>query len=85
MSTRLQVVLEAKELRDLRRLAKQQGMTLSEWVRQALREARRRGPAEDQSRKLAALRDAAHHEFPAPEIDLMLEEIEQGYGAGLPQ
>jgi predicted nucleic acid-binding protein len=84
MSTRLQVVLEDKELRDLRRLAKQEGMTVSEWVRRALREARRRGPAQDQARKLAAVRDAARHEFPAPDIDAMLDEIEDGYKAGMP-
>jgi hypothetical protein len=84
MSTRLQVVLEDKELRDFRRLAKQQGMTVSEWVRRALREARRRGPGQDQARKLAAVRDAAKHEFPAPDIDAMLDEIESGYKAGMP-
>jgi hypothetical protein len=74
---RLQVVFDAKELRELRRLAKQRDMTLSEWVRQALREARRRGPVEDQARKLAAIRDATQHAFPAPDIDAMLEEIER--------
>jgi hypothetical protein len=84
MSTRLQVVLEDKELKDLRRLAKQQGMTVSEWVRRALREARRRGPGQDQARKLAAVRDAVKHEFPAPDIDAMLDEIESGYKAGMP-
>jgi hypothetical protein len=85
MSTRLQVVLEDKELRDLRRIAKQQGMTVSEWVRQALREARRRGPVEDQARKLAAVRSATQHEFPAPDIDAMLAEIDQGYRVGMPK
>jgi hypothetical protein len=84
MSTRLQVIVDEKELRESRRLAKQQGMTLSEWVRQALRDARRRGPAGDQMRRLAAVRDAARYEFPAPDIDVMLEEIERGYQSGSP-
>ena len=84
MSTRLQVVLDDKELRDLRRIAKQEGMTVSEWVRRALRDARRRRPGQDESRKLAAVRDAARHEFPAPDIDAMLSEIEAGYHAGMP-
>jgi hypothetical protein len=84
MSARLQVVLEDKEFRDVRRLAKAQGMTISEWVRRALREARRRGPVHDQARKLAAIRDATKHEFPAAEIDVMLDEIERGYKAGMP-
>lgn len=83
MSTRLQVVLPDKELRDIRRFAKQQGLTVSAWVRQALREARRRGPAQAEARKLAAVRAAAQHGFPAPDINVMLEEIERGYDAGM--
>jgi hypothetical protein len=85
VSTRLQVVLEDKELRELRRIAKLQGMTLSEWVRQALRDARRRQPAADHERKRAAVRAALAHEFPAPNVDVMLEEIERGYAAGVPR
>jgi hypothetical protein len=82
---RLQVVVEEKELRELNRLAKEQGMTLSEWVRQALRDARRRGPASHRERKLAAVRDATRHAFPAPDIKEMLAEIEQGYDSGQPE
>jgi len=85
VSTRLQVVLEDKELREFRRIAKLQGMTLSEWVRQALRDARRRQPAADQERKRAAVRAAVEHQFPAPDLDVMLDEIERGYAAGLPR
>ena len=85
MSTRLQVLLDEKELRDFRRLAKQQGVTVSEWVRQALREARRRMPAENRTRKLAVVRAATKHGFPAPDMVAMLAEIEQGYAAGMPK
>jgi hypothetical protein len=81
---RLQVIFDEKELRESRRFAKQRGMTLSEWVRQTLREARRRNPVGDQSRKLAAVRDAARYQFPAPDIDSMLDEIERGYQSGSP-
>ena len=85
MSTRLQVLLDEKELRDFRRLAKQQGVTVSEWVRQALREARRRMPAENRTRKLAVVRAATKHGFPAPDMAVMLAEIEQGYATGMPK
>lgn len=79
MSKRLQVVLHDDEFQELREVAHSQGMTLSEWVRHALRKARTGRPAGDRARKLAAVRAAAKHSFPAGEIDEMLEEIERGY------
>jgi len=54
-------------------------MTLAEWVRQTLRSALRQEPADDRDKKLARLRASLHHEFPAPDIEEMLAEIEQGY------
>src|SRR5438093_68744 len=44
MSKRLQVLLEESELREIQRLARSQKLTVAEWVRQALRAARRRCP-----------------------------------------
>ena len=54
-------------------------MTVSEWVRHALRVMRRREPDPDPDRKLAAVRAAARHAFPTADIDTMLREIETGY------
>lgn len=54
-------------------------MTVSEWVRQALRSVRRREPGTDRGKKLDAVRAAARHEFPAGDIEQMLAEIERGY------
>jgi hypothetical protein len=79
MVKRLQVVLDARELAEIQRFARQQRMTTAEWVRQALRSARKAAPATDAKKKLAALRAASHHAFPAPDIDQMLREIERGY------
>lgn len=79
MSIRLQVVLEESEMREIRKTAKRHRMTVSEWVRQALRTARRREPVRDQEAKLSAIRAAVRHRFPAPDIDRMLAEIEEGY------
>jgi len=84
MSKRLQVVVDDAELRRFRRAAKQAGMTLSEWVRQTLRRAERSVSTGDVERKLAAIRRAAKYEFPAPDIEQMLEEIEKGYEQDLP-
>ncbi len=80
MSTRLQVVMDEGELVRFREAASQRRITLSEWVRQALREAARRTPEEDVGTRLLLLEAAAAHEFPTADIDVMLEETAAGYG-----
>jgi len=85
MSKRLQVLLDETELRDLREAAGRQGLPVSEWVRRALREARRREPRGDLDSKLRAVRTATRHEFPTAELDQLLAEIELGYGAPAPE
>jgi hypothetical protein len=82
MTTRLQVLLEDDEFAEIRRVAKRHRMTVAEWVRQALRKARRDEPATDPRKKLAAVREAARGEYPTADIDRMLTEIEGGYLGG---
>jgi hypothetical protein len=84
MSKRLQVLLEEPEWREIQRAARARRLCVAEWVRQALRVARRREPTGDLDRKLAAVREAARHAFPTGPIDQMLGEIGRGYGAGEP-
>ena len=82
MSTRLQVVLDEEELEEIRRVARRQRMTVSEWVRQALREQRRAEPVRDLERKLSVVREAAEQAYPTADIEEMLGEIESGYVEG---
>jgi hypothetical protein len=79
MSKRLQVLFDDAELRQIRRAARHARLTTAEWVRRALREARRTQPASDPDRKLRVVRAAAAHAFPAPDIEQMLAEVERGY------
>lgn len=79
MSKRLQVVLEDGEWELLRQTARRHGLSLSAWVRRTLDEARGREPGGDLAAKVAAVRAATHHDFPTADIDVMLDEIEQGY------
>lgn len=79
MSKRLQVVVEDVELAEIQEAARRHGLTASEWVRQVLRHARRSEQVGEPARKLAIIRAAAEHSFPAPDIDVMLAEIERGY------
>ncbi|MGE0462022.1 MAG: antitoxin [Vicinamibacterales bacterium] len=78
MSIRLQVVMDEAELREIQRSARRQRMTVSEWVRNALRAARRAEPGPDRGRKLEAIRAASRHAFPTADIDQMLAEIARG-------
>lgn len=85
MSKRLQVLLDEAELRGMQAAARDQGMTLSDWVRTTLREARRSEPGGDLASKLSAVRTATRHEYPTADIDAMLAEIEQGYRSPAPE
>ena len=80
MSIRLQVVMSETELEAVRAAAREKGQTVSEWVRETLREARSKVAGGDAERKLAAIRAADRHGYPTADIDQMLAEIERGYG-----
>jgi len=79
MSKRLQVLLDETEFREIRRIARQNHVTVAEWVRKALRIARRNEPSADLERKLQVIRAAVAHDGPTCDIEGMLAEIEQGY------
>ena len=64
---------------EIQRLANQERLSVGEWVRRSLREARDRKPAIDAETKLKAVRRAAKHSYPTADIKQMLREIEQGY------
>ena len=81
MSKRLQVMLSEAELERIRAAARGEGLTVSEWVRRAIRQAGDPSPRSDRGRKLAAVRAASRHAFPTADIGQMLREIERGYGA----
>lgn len=79
MSKRLQVILSDKEYEELQLVSSAEGVTLSEWVRGAIRKLRRDRSLLGADGKLDAIRVAMHHDFPSGEIDAMLGEIEAGY------
>lgn len=81
MSTRLQVILDDGEYKDLQRLARRHKVTVSEWVRRAIREVAGREPGAGPDRKLAMVRESARCGYPTADIDVMLEEIGRGYRA----
>ncbi len=64
---------------EIQRLAKRERLTVGEWVRRALRDARARRPVMDPETKLKAVRRGAQYSFPTADIDQILSEIERGY------
>ena len=84
MSKRLQVLMDDEELARIQGTAEREGVTVAEWVRHALKRALHDRPERARDRKIAAVRAAAGHAFPAPDIDQMLAEIDRGRGTELP-
>ena len=92
MAKRLEILLNDVEYAVIEEAAQHQQMSVSDWVRQALRytrqaeltgakpnlNAQRKDP-ERIARKLQALERAAKHNFPTADIDQMLQEIKDGY------
>jgi hypothetical protein len=85
MSKRLQVLFEDAEMEELREVASRRRMPVSEWVRNALRDARRREPQRDLGSQIRAVRAAAEYQFPTGDIDQVLAQIELGYSASAPE
>jgi len=78
MAKRLQVLLDEEEYREIQGVARRQRLTVAEWVRQTLRQARR-NDAGTIDAKLRAIAEASQHSFPTADIEDMLQEIEAGY------
>jgi len=83
MAKRLQVIIQDPEYRDIQRAARLRRMSIAEWVRRSLVQARRSEPSREVASKLEVIRAAARMEFPTADIDRMLDEIEQGYGSSV--
>jgi hypothetical protein len=79
MSHRLQVLLDESEITAIRAAARRNRLTVSEYVRQALRDARREEPVAGTARKLTVVRDASEHAFPTADPEAMEREIVEAY------
>ena len=77
MSKRLQVLIVEDEYLEIQEAARRRRMTVSEWVRRALRKAMDDQPGTAEA-KLRAIVGASRHSFPTADIETMLGEIETG-------
>jgi transposase-like protein len=76
--------LDEQEWAEVAAIADRHGQTVSAWVRQALRAARRHESTRSNVARLQAVRLAVRHDFPTADMDQMLAEIEAGYGSETP-
>ena len=81
MSTRLQVMMDDDDLREIKEMARLKNMSVAEWVRDALHAAKQNMPTGETQRKIEAIRAAVKYDFPTSDIDQMIGEIEKGYDA----
>ena len=75
MSKRLQVLIVEDEYLEIQAIARRRRMTVSEWIRRALRKAMDDQPGTAEA-KLRAIADASRHSFPTADIEAMLGEID---------
>lgn len=85
MSKRLQVVMDDAEYAEIESAARREGETVSGWVRQALRDARRTQPQTRLDEKLALLRASRAMDGPTGDIEQLLEQTSHGYLYELPE
>lgn len=85
MTKRLQVLLDDEELVEIQRAAKRGRVSVAQWVRDALRQARASDGPLPTDAKLAAVRRAVRHAFPTGSPAEMRQEIERGYTRELPE
>lgn len=82
MTKRLQVLLDDQDFVALQHSAAARGLSVAEWVRQAIDAARRRESSGDIDRKLDAIRTAVRHSGPTGPIERLTADIDRGYAAG---
>ena len=66
-------------MEEVRRSARRAGMSVSEWVRRAIRRARRQETDPKVARQLAAIKKALTYNFPTSDMDQIKAEIIRGY------
>jgi len=79
MTKRLQVLFDDAEYAALQQAAAARGVSVADWVRDAVTTARRRESSAGLDRKLDAIRAAVRHSGPTGQIERLNSEIERGY------
>ncbi len=78
----MQIILNDDEMTEIKKLAKQEKMTVSAWVRRAISHEKRERPIQQVKKKLELVRRSSQFQYPTADIENMLADIETGYISG---
>ena len=79
MSIRLQILLDEDELREVKKLAVQENLTVSAWVRRAIQHERKERPGTTARNKLQLIQNFSKYDFPTGDYKEIAAEIDSGY------
>lgn len=79
MSIRLQILLDEEELREVKKLAVQENLTVSAWVRRAIQHEKKERPGTAARKKLQHIQSFSKHNFPTGDYKDIAAEIDSGY------
>lgn len=74
--------MDDAEYAALLQAAAARGVTVADWVREAIGAARRRESSADVDRKLDAIRAAVRHTGPTGQIERLTAEVDRSYRSG---
>lgn len=79
------MLLDEEEYEEIQEAARRRRMTVAEWVRQGLRQARAGEPSRSTEEKLDVLQRAVSYDFPTGDVAQILAEIDRGRSSDLPR
>ena len=88
MNKQIKISIDETQYLEIQEFARKDGMAVDEWIADAAIKVKddRRKAIEDKLRAVhETIEKASQYNFPAPDIEVMLEEIEAGYRTGWPE
>ena len=88
MNKQVKVSIDETQYLEIREFARKDGMAVDEWIAEAAIKVKddRLKAIEDKLRAVhETIEKASQYNFPAPDIEVMLEEIEAGCRSGWPE
>lgn len=79
----MQILMDEEELEEIKETARAEGLTVSSWVRRAIRHERLERPGKSVRNKQKILSQTAEYHFPTGDYEEMAAEIEDDYLKGL--
>ena len=88
MNKKIQISIDETQYLEIQEFARKDGMAVDDWIAKAAIKVidDRRKRIEDRLRAVnETIEKASQYNIPAPDIEVMLEEIEAGYRTGWPE